>query len=388
MCTEKYFAELVRAVILSVCVGTLCVSSAEAQTGNAKQLFFDGFELLKYGKAKEAVAKFEDGLKAEPNNAVARYYLGEAYFTAGQKDKAREQLRESLALEPNSPVAENARKRLGDLSGNAFAAGGAVTLPRAGTVFQDCPQCPEMVVIPAGQFIMGSPPSETDRFDDEVPPHMVTTAKPFAVGKYEVTFREWDACIADRACGQVEDQGWGRDRRPVINVSYEMAAGYTKWLSEKTRKKYRLLSEAEWEYAARGGSDKLRYWGSAPDLACQYANVHDLTSKAKNKRDLANFDCDDGYAISAPVGSFKPNAYGVYDMLGNVWEWVEDCYNKSYSEAPNDGRTWSTGDCSRRVSRGGSFNDEPRSVRFATRYPFPPASRFASLGFRVARTLP
>ena len=243
-------------------------------------------------------------------------------------------------------------------------------------------------MLPAGQFIMGSPPSEAGRFDSEGPPHMVTIAQPFAVGKYEVTFREWDACVAEQACGEAKDKGWGRDLRPVINISYEQAVGYVEWLSETTGKKYRLLSEAEWEYAARAGSDKARFWGSSPDRACQYANVYDLTGKAKLKYDMENFGCDDGYANTAPVGAFKPNAFGLHDMLGNVWEWVEDCWNASYAGAPVDGRTWSTSDCSRRVFRGGSWSNRPRSVRSAFRNGGRPTDRSDNLGFRVARTLP
>ena len=362
------------------------VSGAAAQ--NVKQLFFDGYELLKEGKAKEAIVKFEQGLETEPNNALARFYLGEAYFTAGQKDKASEQLRKSLELDANSQVAEQARKRLGELSGNAFAVGAAGNFPSAGTVIRDCQECPEMVVIPAGQFIMGSPPSEAGRYDNEGPPHRVTIAQPFAVGKHEVTFREWDACVAKQACGQAKDEGWGRALRPVINVSYEQAVGYVEWLSETTGKKYRLLSEAEWEYAARAGSDKARFWGSSPDRACQFANVYDLKSKAKRKYDWENFGCDDGYAYTAPVGAFKPNAFGLYDMLGNVWEWVEDCWWYNYLDAPVDGRTRSTGDCSRRVYRGGSWYDNPRVVRSASRFRNEPTVRSDDLGFRVARTLP
>jgi formylglycine-generating enzyme required for sulfatase activity len=252
-----------------------------------------------------------------------------------------------------------------------------------------------MVVVPAGQFIMGSPPSETGRDSDEGPPHLVKIARPFAVGKYEVSFDEWDACVAERGCGAAKDEGWGRGRNPVINVSYDQAVGYTEWLSEKTGKKYRLLSEAEWEYAARAGSDKARYWGSSPDRACQFANVANQRTKAKYNKQYEGyydkyppFDCDDGITETATVGSFKPNAFGLYDMLGNVWEWVEDCYNQTYDGAPTDGSTWGTGDCSRRVVRGGGWSNRPASVRSAARNWFRPTDRGGYLGFRVARTLP
>jgi formylglycine-generating enzyme required for sulfatase activity len=263
-----------------------------------------------------------------------------------------------------------------------------------GKVFRDCGDCPEMVVIPPGQFVMGSPPGESGRDDDEGPPHIVTIAKPFAVGKHEVTFDEWNACVRDKACAGATDEGWGQGRRPVIHVNYDQAVGYAEWLSDKTGKKYRLLSEAEWEYAARGGSDKAQFWGSSPDRACQFANAYDVQGKArydfakKHNMDWPNFSCDDGYPDTAPVGSFKPNAFGLYDMLGNVWEWVEDCYNKSYDGAPTDGRTWATGDCSRRVFRGGSWYSKPARVRSAERSGFEPTVRNFNVGFRVARTLP
>ena len=261
-------------------------------------------------------------------------------------------------------------------------------LPAAGTVFKDCAQCPEMVVVPAGQFVMGSPPMELDRDDDEGPPHKVVISKPFAAGKYEVTFDEWDACVQDSVCAQVSDEGWGHGRRPVINVSYTQAVEYIKWLSDKAGKRYRLLSEAEWEYAARAGSEKPRFWGAAADQACEFANVYDLAGKAAHNFSGKNFACDDGYAETAPVGTFKPNGFGLYDTLGNVWEWVEDCWNPSYKGAPWEGRAWATGDCSRRVFRGGSWSGEPRYLRSAGRNRGVQSAHGNFLGFRVARTLP
>lgn len=385
---EKWAVRLIAAVMM---LG--CCTMSWGQT-DAQKLFFEGYELLKDGKAKDAIPKFESGLKAEPNNALARYYFGEALFALGQRDKAKEQLRRSLDLDANSQVAADARKRLGELTGNAFTSGndssgnGGANLPAPGTVIRDCLSCPDMVVVPAGQFVMGSPPSETGRDDDEGPPHLVTIAKPFAVGKYEVTFNDWEACVRDKGCAAVtDDRGWGRGSRPVINVSYEQAIGYAEWLADKTGKKYRLLSEAEWEYAARAGSDKARFWGSSPDRACQFANVGDARAKAKHA-DWTVHDCDDGYPETSQVGSFAANAFGLHDMLGNVWEWVEDCYNKTYDGAPNDGRVWATGDCSLRVFRGGSWDNYPALVRSAKRFGLQPSGRFNDLGFRVARTLP
>jgi formylglycine-generating enzyme required for sulfatase activity len=181
----------------------------------------------------------------------------------------------------------------------------------------------------------------------------------------------------------------------VIDVNHDQAVGYLNWLAKKTGKKYRLLSEAEWEYVARAGSNEAYYWGNAPDLACQFANVANARTKAKYNNQFHGlydkyppFDCEDGYTETAPKGSFEPNAFGLYDMLGNVWEWVEDCYNQTYDGAPADGSAWATGDCSRRVARGGGWGSRPPMVRSAYRLRYEPSDRFNFLGLRVARTLP
>lgn len=258
----------------------------------------------------------------------------------------------------------------------------------AGPGNRDCADCPEMVVVPAGAFQMGSPDGEEARDTHEGPLHTVTFAKPFAIGKYEVTFEEWDACVAAQACGAVADDGWGRGRRPVIHVNFEMAMGYAKWLSQKTGQQYRVPSEAEWEYAARGGSTTRWFWGEDSKQACEFANVGDESMKQEHP-DWPRHDCNDGYAKTAPVGSFKPNAFGLHDTVGNVWEWVEDCYNPSYEGAPADGRAWLTGDCVRRLDRGGGWYNKPDSVRSALRYAGDDsARRNNTLGFRVVRTLP
>ena len=261
-------------------------------------------------------------------------------------------------------------------------------VPEAGQSFRDCVECPEMMVVPGGRFMMGSPANEPGRADDEGPQHLVTIANPFAVGKFEVTFDEWNACVGEGQCAEVDDRGWGRGRRPVINVDWTQAIGYAKWLADKTGKKYRLLSEAEWEYAARAGSEQAWFWGSSPERACEYANVYDVTAKAKRKFGWEAFPCDDGSPDIARVGSFKSNAFGLHDMAGNVWEWVEDCYNGTYDAVPTNGQAWSKGDCSRRVLRGGSWFNYPPSVRSAIRDRNDPSERNDILGFRVARTLP
>ena len=245
----------------------------------------------------------------------------------------------------------------------------------AGAVFRDCPECPEMVVVPAGSFMMGSPVSEKDRYDSEGPVHRVTIAAPFAVGVYEVTFDEWDACVGAGGCGgyRPDDRGWGRGNRPVIMVSWEDAQAYVDWLSGKTGESYRLLSESEWEYAARAGTTTRYHWGD--DIGRNRANCWDS-------------HCGDSWDYTAPVGSFGANGFGLHDVYGNVWEWVEDCRNESYVGAPSDGSAWLSGNCDRRVLRGGSWLHNPRDLRAAYRGGRSTGNRYnITVGFRVARTL-
>ena len=227
-----------------------------------------------------------------------------------------------------------------------------------------------MVVIPAGGFMMGS----DEGGSNEKPVHKVTIAKPFAVGKFEGTFAEWDACLVAGGCKHnPEDQGWGRGLQPVINLSWDDATkDFLPWLSRKTGKVYRLLTEAEWEYAARGGSSRKYAWGD--EVGRNHANCGGCGSQWDNKQ-------------TAPVGSFEANAFGLQDMHGNVWEWVQDCYRDSYADAPSDGRSTSeTPGCSR-VLRGGSWYFYPGDLRAAYRFRDPSIYRGFNLGFRVARTL-
>ena len=226
-----------------------------------------------------------------------------------------------------------------------------------------------MVVVPAGSFMMGS-----DESSSEKPRHRVTIARPFAVGKYEVTFAEWDACVEAGGCGghRPGDEGWGRGRRPVINVNWKDAKAYVRWLNRKTGKQYRLLSEAEWEYAVRAGTTTRYSWGD--DIGRERANCDGCGSRWDNEK-------------TAPVGSFAANPFGLHDVHGNVWEWVEDCWKASYVGAPSDGSAWTDGDCTKRVLRGGSWYNYPRNLRSAFRIRYWTGNRFFGNGFRVARTL-
>jgi formylglycine-generating enzyme required for sulfatase activity len=235
--------------------------------------------------------------------------------------------------------------------------------------FRDCPECPTMLHIPAGSFQMGSAEGEGE--SDEHPSHQVRIARPFAIGKTEVTFDQWDACVATHVCNWIlGDAGWGRGDRPTINVSWKDAQEYVAWLSKKTGKTYRLPTEAEWEYATRAWTNTLWSFGRNEGALGRYAwfsyNAGDKTH---------------------PVGEKEPNPWGLHDVHGNAWEWVQDCWNDSYQGAPADGSAWQSGDCGYRVLRGGSWFFPPWTLRSASRFKFLPDGRYSYLGFRVAKDI-
>jgi formylglycine-generating enzyme required for sulfatase activity len=251
-------------------------------------------------------------------------------------------------------------------------------VPDALAEFRDCGGCPPMVVVPAGEFTMGASPLDPGGPTQ----HRVTIAAPFAVSKFEVTFEEWDACVADGGCGgySPSDEGWGRGKQPVMNISWLDAKAYTAWLSAKTGKTYRLLSEAEWEYATRAGT------------ATRFS-VGDAISPKE-----ANFDGSDGADVpgpsdmnrqqALPVGSFSPNAFGLYDMHGNVAEWVEDCWFDDYTaQTPTDGSPSREGNCKGHAVRGGSWEDSDTELRSAARTGGAQDDRFYTDGLRIARNL-
>lgn len=247
---------------------------------------------------------------------------------------------------------------------------------KPGESFKECAHdCPEMVVVPPGSYTMGSNSDISQR-----PQHAVTIAKPFAVSKYELTFDDWNACVKGGGCNDYRpnDQGWGRGTRPVVNVSWVDAQQYVAWLSQVTGKTYRLLSEAEYEYAARAGTTTEYPWGDSLKL---------------NGRAMANcIGCGSRWdrTQTAPVGSFPPNRFGLYDMIGNVFEWTEDCLHENYNGAPRDGSAWlaANGDqCLSHINRGGSWSGTPAMARPANRAEAPFDTRADFLGIRVARTL-
>ena len=275
-----------------------------------------------------------------------------------------------------------------------------------GNQFKDCATCPEMIVVPKGEFVQGSSVLEFGRESNEGPRHIVRLDYILAVGQFEVTRQQFGQFISDTGyslsgCTTYEEGSWKlrNDRdwqspgfhqdqtEPVTCVSWEDARHYTDWLSKKAGKDYRLLSASEWEYIARAGTDTSRSWGDAPEQACLQTNIADQSTQ-DTYPGWEIHDCSDGYIHTAPVEDLKPNEFGVYAALGNVFEWVEDCWNDSYQGAPGDGSSWTEGDCSKRSLRGGSWYSQPKYVRSAFRNRFNADVRTSTIGFRVALKLP
>ncbi|MCI4663892.1 MAG: SUMF1/EgtB/PvdO family nonheme iron enzyme [Neomegalonema sp.] len=302
---------------------------------------------------------------------------------------------------------------------DAMAIKAAKQEPKRSAVFRDCAACPEMVMLPGGTYLMGSPKDEPGRERDEGPQTEITIA-PFAIGRFEATFREWDRCVAEtvslpkaQRCRKIPrgqrryplkhqgktfqlafgDQGWGRGLRPVVTVSWNDVQIYIAWLNRKVAHKgvvYRLPSEAEWEYAARAGTKSAYSFGaSAEPKGCRFMNGGDKRAGLANPKWAKRFlKCDDGYAFTAPVGSYLPNPWGVFDMHGNVWEWVADCFHGSYASRPVTGAPWMS-DCSMDNSatlRGGSWLNDAGRLRSANRSGHPRVDRLSYGGFRLART--
>ncbi len=354
--------------------------------------------LMELGRA----AAQEAAQAAEEQAAQEAARADDAAYAEAERTNTAEGYGAYLAAYPTGQHAATARERQ--------AAREEAERWRAGRTFRDSLRSggtgPEMVVVPAGTYQMGSPSYEGGRDDDEGPVHQVTIAEPFAVGVYEVRREEYaqfveatgyaggNACWtyeggewADRAGRSWRDAGYRQSgQHPVVCVNWEDARAYAAWLSRQTGQGYRLLSEAEWEYVARGGTATARYWGEGETGQCRHANGADATAKREHP-DWTTVACTDGHARTAPVGSYAENGYGLYDVLGNVWEWVADCWHESYEGAPRDGQAWTGGDCSRRVLRGGSWSDVPGFLRSAIRLRYTAGSRYVSNGFRIARSL-
>jgi formylglycine-generating enzyme required for sulfatase activity len=273
---------------------------------------------------------------------------------------------------------------------------------KAKDTFQECEHCPEMVVVPAGAFTMGSPENEKDRRGNEGPQHTVTIGRPFAVGKFHVTRDQFAAFVNETGyvvsyrCHALSDPlfevswrdpGFAQDgSHPAVCVTWDGADAYANWLAKKTGKPYRLLSEAEWEYAARGRTQPgvyPRFWfGDDEQELCRYGNFSDRKGGRKDT------PCDDGYQYTSPVGHYLPNPFGLFDMFGNAMQWTADCYHENYNGAPADGTAWTTdckGSARARVMRGHGWASFPRDLRAAYRARLPGADPY--IGFRLARTL-
>jgi formylglycine-generating enzyme required for sulfatase activity len=274
--------------------------------------------------------------------------------------------------------------------------------------FKECTDCPEMVVVPAGVFTMGSPANEKDRDDDEGPQHAVTIGKPFAAGKFHVTVDQFAAFVRETryavrtTCsiwprdgdGSWRDPGFAQEgSHPVVCISWDDATAYVDWMARKTGKPYRLLSEAEFEYAARGRTSPgayPRFWfGNDEKDLCRNGNGAD--QKARNEKELTwGVSCNDGYAHTSPAGHYRPNDFGLYDMAGNAWQWTADCWHNRYTgnhvSAPADGSAWTTA-CTNgnRVARGGSYFSSTKQLRAAVRGKL--SGAYTDFGFRLARTL-
>jgi len=253
---------------------------------------------------------------------------------------------------------------------------------RPGKTFRDCPDCPAMIVVPAAAFWQGSDDTSAVAPGIEKPRRMVSIDEPFAVSVHEITMQEWDACFADKGCtSQPIDNGWGRGNRPVIMVSWNDAEEYVHWISEKTGQGYRLPSESEWEYFARAGEES-DWPGGDPAEVCRYANIAGTETGFRWQHAL----CEDKLALgTTPVGSFRPNSFGLYDTTGNVSEWTADCMNLSYLDAPVDGSAWGRGICSSHMTRGGSWITGTREIRLPARFNLKNGDRNDFTGFRVVR---
>jgi formylglycine-generating enzyme required for sulfatase activity len=343
-----------------------------------------------------------------PEDSSARADEDTAAFDAAKSSDVVEAYQAYLDAFPKGRFAAAARIRMAALRKGATPAA-APSVPenvRPGRELEDCSGCPKLVVIPGGSFDMGSPADEPDRQDREGPQRTVQISA-FAMGRTEVTRGEYHRFARETGrsatgCYEYDGKDWKLiralgwenpgyeqfDDHPVVCVDWDDVQAYLQWLSKRSGQTYRQASEAEWEYAARAGKSTARHWGDGENEACRFANGADQSARRKFNWGLPLFGCDDGYANTAPAASYRANDFGLHDMMGNVWEWTEDCWNDTYRGAPSSGTPWTEGDCSRRVARGGSWVNDPAYARSANRDWNRASLRNKHLGFRVVRTLP
>ena len=345
------------------------LSTAQEHADTLKELYPNAPQVQ---ELEDAIGLFERHLEE-----------GRAALEEGNLSTAQEHVDTLKELYPNAPQVQELEDAIAEAATASAPEPAPEPVPEptpeppsdaereVGEEFRDCDECPLMVVVEAGSFTMGNSWMPT-----ESPEHVVTIANPFAVGVYEVTFAEWDACHDDGGCSHSpSDKGWGRGRQPVINVSVEDARQYVRWLSRKTRSTYRLPSESEWEYVARAKTTTAYAWGSTFFITgSRKANCADCGGRWAGRK-------------TAPVGSFANNGFGLYDVHGNVWERLEDCRQPTYEGAPQDGSVWRRGSCAYTAMRGGSFKDKAWDMRTSHRGWGPADRRTSNAGFRVARTL-
>lgn len=391
---------------------------------------------IRQSKLAEAERDLTRALQIMPGNLRAYALRAQAYELAGQRAKAIADYRAASAVKLQSPSIQDVKDREATQAGLKRLAPGAeapkgpppekrdASKPpeaavksarveaapgdanlKAGQAFRDCPECPELIVVPVGEFMMGSPLTEAKAGEGEGPQHRVKIAKPFAVGKYEVLLKEFEAFVkatdykVGEDCFVWDGRAWKSqqgsfrsvgfpqtENHPVTCISWVDAQAYVAWLARTSGKSYRLITEAEWEYVARAKTSTRYYFGDDADDLCTFANVADQTGKARYRQWVA-VDCSDGHVHTAPAGSFKPNGFGLYDVHGNISEWVQDCYAPGYQDAPSDGSASKATDCQSRVFRGGSWIGHPKVLRSASRLRRSPDARYSSIGFRVAREL-
>jgi len=341
--------------------------------------------------------------------------LAEEALSKRQLDKAAANLKNAESVIPDNPALAEFRGRLEEEKTRETERRQATASVKA---FRDPLKIggegPEMVVIRAGSFWMGSPESEAGRANHEGPRRKITLHETFAFGRHEVTVGEFRAfvnatgydpykgrlggCriwtgkeIVDDNAKNWKSPGFAQtDQHPVVCINWHVANSYVNWLKSQTGKSYRLPSEAEWEYATRGGTTTSRYWGNGADRACGHANVADKTLERKFPALLIH-NCQDGHVYTAPVGSYGQNRFGLKDTLGNVWEWVEDCWHENYEGSPTDGSAWleaGGGNCSQRVIRGGSWLNDPAYLRVSNRFGGVAVDGTFDIGLRLAQDLP
>lgn len=364
-----------------------------AQRAQAQALFNSAFSLWQNEQLSAAEAGFRQGLDIDPANGVANFYLGDIMQRRNVNDEAAIYMAAAVAFAPSSAEGLRAQVALRQMPDPepAILRPSQIFAPSAAQIsFNSCQGCPQMVTIPAGEFTMGSPPGRSDW----ARPRRRVSIRAFAVSKFEITFAEWDGCTASGGCAALRpaDGGAGRGTQPVINVSWNDAQHFVAWLNQRAgRIHYRLLTEAEWEYAARAGSNSDWSWGGDLSDACQHGNFSDLSEfmlLPASLRTAPDISCDDGVGgHAAPVGHYVPNAFGLFDMHGNVSEWTEDCLTHSLSGLARDGSAQISQPCTYRVERGGNWYTNPRDTTSWSRAWAEPASRSRWTGLRIAATL-